>query len=791
MNTGTDELAQACARVLAGRPDESLRAALERFLSEPTAEAANDLGTALIRLGEHEAAERAYEKALELRPDFYKPLNNLGNLLLERGEAAAAVDRLRRATALAPDQPRVWMNLGNALVTAGLDPHEAVSAYERSVELAPTWKALHNLGAVLARLGRADEAVKAFEKATALDPSALGTSISLAETLTACGRREEAAAVFRDVARRIPENPVVMANLLATLETNYYDDVGIEVAERALDKWPEDETILLMYVFLLERNSLLERAEDRLSTMAEGASTPAPLLHLARLRVRQFRYADEAAIIAQAEARFPDHPAVLAQKARLLRHEQKLDEAIATLEQLSASPDCSTDVLETLGATFLDVGDARGAFDVLRRAERAVSNKKLFSRAMLAFVSNAVDGLGAEEISEIHRGFLSAREAALPRLELPPRSLDPERRLRVGYVSPDFRAHSVGMFVEPILRAHDRDRVEVVCYSTTTLRLDETSARIQSLDLEWRDVKKLSDFAFAELVVADRIDVLVDLAGWTSEQRMQSFQMQPAPVRVTYLGYPNTTGLAEMQYRITDEWADPPSADRLFVEKLVRLPRCAWAFHLMDPPPPVATRPRDQPIVFGSFNNLQKTSATTLDLWGRILARAPGSRLLLKSKQLQYERARARILGELTRRGVDPERVELRERTSSRREHLDAYAEIDIGLDPFPYNGTTTTCEALTMGVPVVSLRGETPASRVGYSLLRGVGLADLCAEDGESYVEAAVALASNRSRLRELRRTLRSTMATSELGDTVGLTRAIEDAYRTMWRTFVASGGK
>lgn len=787
METGPDDLVETARSILAQQPNDALEAALAKWVDAGTGDAANDLGTAFIKLGRKDLAERAYEKALALAPDLYKPHNNLGNLLLERGDAAGAVDRLRRAAALAPDQPRVWLNLGNAILAAGLDPLEGAKAYERSLGLAPTWKAAHNLGAVLARMGQPAEAAAAFQRAVELDPGALGSWISLAEVLAACRRRKEAAAIFRDVAARVPPEPLVVANLLATLETNYFDEVGIEVAERWLDVWPEDETILLMYVFLLERCGLLERAEKRFLAGTETASSPAPLLHLARLRARQFRYEDEARLIARAEKRFPEHPAVLAQKARMLRHEQKLDEAIAVLEKLAAAPDCSIDVLEALGSTFLDVGDANGCYAVLKRAEAAATNKKLFSRTMLAFVSNAVDTLTADEVAAVHRGFLTAREAGLPRLEVPERSLDPERRLRIGYVSPDLRAHAVGMFFEPILMAHDRERFEVVCYSTTTLKLDETTRRIQSLDLTFHDVRNQSDFALAEQIVDDQIDVLVDLAGWTSEGRLSTFQMNAAPIRVTYLGYPNTTGLAEMQYRITDEWADPPSADRLFTETLVRLPRCAWAFDLVEAPPEVVPRRKDGPIVFGSFNNLQKTSATTLDLWARILDRVPGSRLLLKSKQLQHAKARQRILGELTSRGLDPARVELRERTSSRFTHLEAYGEIDIGLDPFPYNGTTTTCEALTMGVPVVSLRGQAPASRVGYSLLRAVGLADLCVETGDAYVETAVALAADRSRLDGLRRSLRSDLKRSELGDTVGLTRAIEQAYRQMWRTYVA----
>ncbi|NUO47953.1 MAG: hypothetical protein HOV80_03760, partial [Polyangiaceae bacterium] len=297
-----------------------------------------------------------------------------------------------------------------------------------------------------------------------------------------------------------------------------------------------------------------------------------------------------------------------------------------------------------------------------------------------------------------------------------------------------------------------------------------------------------NDFELARQIVDDSIDVLVDLTGWTSEQRMQSFIMRPAPVLVTYLGYPNTTGLEEIDYRITDRRADPPGADALYAEKLFRLPRCAWGFGLTEKTPSIKDRSADAPIVFGSFNNLRKTTATTLDLWARVLARVPESRLLLKSKQLKHARAKARVMDELSSRGVDPSRVELRSMTLHRYDHLDAYGEMDIALDTFPYNGTTTTCEALYMGVPVVSLQGETPASRVGASLLQAVGLPDLSTTDGDAYVETAVRLSRDRQRVSELRATLRERLRASELGDQRGMARALEDAYRQMWSAWVGS---
>ncbi len=790
MNTGSDDLSAMTRAALEKTPDASLEAALVRWREAPTGEAANDLGTALVKLGHKELAERAYRIALEENPQAYKPYNNLGNLLLERGNVDESVGYLRRAASLAPDQARVWLNLGNALAAQAEDAEAAVAAYERSISLVPTWKAHHNLGALKARLGLAEEAISSFERALSLDPKAIGTTISLAEMLVASGRRREADAMFRDVAKRLPRLPHVAASFLATLEVCYLDDVAADVAEEFLDEWPDDETLLLLYVFILERNGALARAEKRFLARADVSSGPGPLLHLARLRARQFRRADEAEFIRWAERRFPDHPAVLAQKARMLRYDQKLDEAIEVVERLVREPGCSSDAFEVLAGTMLDIGDARSAYEAMKEAERRALSAKHFSRSMLAYVSNAVSGLSAEEVAAEHRGFPSSKAAALGRLSLRLRSLDPDRRLRIGYVSPDFRAHSVGMFIEPILREHDRDRFDIHCYSTTTLAHDFVTERIRAMDLAFTDVKVDSDYALAERVVSDEIDILVDLAGWTSEQRMFAFQMCPAPIRISYLGYPNTTGVEEMQYRITDGWADPPGAERLYSEELIRLGRCAWAFAPVDPPEEVALRPASSPIVFGSFNNLLKVSEETIGLWARVLHAVEGSRLLLKSRQLMHRRARDRILNEFAAHGILPERIELRERTAARRSHLAAYGDVDIALDPFPYNGTTTTCEALLMGVPVVTLHGQTPASRVGHSLMRAIGLSELSCQTEDAYVAKAAELAHDPARVRALRLTLRDRLRASELGDVKDLTRALEGAFRATWARYVASDG-
>jgi len=301
-----------------------------------------------------------------------------------------------------------------------------------------------------------------------------------------------------------------------------------------------------------------------------------------------------------------------------------------------------------------------------------------------------------------------------------------------------------------------------------------------------REILHVPDERVADWIRQDQIDILVDLSGHTSGERLRVFARKPAPVQVTALGYPGTTGLTAMDWRLTDEWTDPPGKhDRFYAEKLYRLSPSAWCY---DPPtdaPAVAERPGDAPIVFGSFNNHAKISATTLDLWAAILRENPSSRLLMKSGGLMEPLVVRETRRIFERLGIDPERLDLRGNTDKRQAHLQMYSEVDIALDTYPYNGTTTICEALWMGVPVVSLVGSDHLSRVGLSLLSNVGLGELAVASQEKYIRAALDLAGDRSGLAKLRSTLRQRMRASPLMDATGYARRVERAYRTMWHAW------
>jgi predicted O-linked N-acetylglucosamine transferase (SPINDLY family) len=322
---------------------------------------------------------------------------------------------------------------------------------------------------------------------------------------------------------------------------------------------------------------------------------------------------------------------------------------------------------------------------------------------------------------------------------------------------------------------------------------DAVTERFRAQADQWRDIAKTNDDAAAQLVRDDRIDILIDLAGHTSGHRLLVFARRPAPVQVTYQGYPNTTGLNQIQYRLTDALADPPGAtDACYAERLIRLPRTGWCYQPPDPAPDVAPPPAlsNGFVTFGSFNRLSKVSPAIAQLWSRVVSAVPGSRFVFKTFGLEDPATAEYVRGMFKQHGLEPDRLILLPPAPSALAHLEMYAQMDVALDTYPYHGTTTTCEALWMGVPTIALVGAVHASRVSFSLLSNIGLADLAAQSPDEFVEAAARTAGDVPRLAELRRTMRDRMRASPLMDAAAFCRDVEAAYRQMWRAWCESGG-
>ena len=390
----------------------------------------------------------------------------------------------------------------------------------------------------------------------------------------------------------------------------------------------------------------------------------------------------------------------------------------------------------------------------------------------------------AESFAE-HLAYAQRFEAPLRADWLPhANSREPGKRLKIGYVSPDFRAHSVAFFIEPVLAHHDPEQIDVYCYYSHSI-LDEVTLRLKSLVQHWRDISAISDDEAAKQIREDGIDILVDLAGHTAEGRLQIFARKPAPVQATWLGYPCTTGLSAMDYRISDAHADPIGmSEPYYSETVYRLPDTFDCYAAPRHAPQVGALPAlaQGGITFGSFNNLAKLSREVRTLWAQVLLSVPGSRLFLKTAALTDAATRQRLTDDFASHGIGGERLIFASRDTTHTEHLNRYNQIDIGLDPFPYNGVTTTFEAMWMGVPVVTLSGNSFYSRMGVSMLTNLRMADLIADTPEDYVKIAARLAGDLGRLKALRAGLRLRLANSLLTDANRFTRNLEKAYREMW---------
>ena len=499
---------------------------------------------------------------------------------------------------------------------------------------------------------------------------------------------------------------------------------------------------------------------------------------------------DEAAAAIQEAIRLqPDYAVAHNNLGLVLKGLGRIDDSIESYRQaIRLQPDLS-EAYSNLGNAILGRGGFNNEAIILHRHAIGLRPNYAPFHSDLLYALNYDPDCDAGMIYEEHR-LWSQRHAEPLRQSIGPHinNRDPDRNLRIGYVSGDFRQHAVSHFFISLLENHDRGAFEIFCYANVP-NPDGMTERMKRSCNVWRNIVGVSDEAVAQMVRADGIDILVDLSGHSGGHRPLVFA-PPAPIQVSYLGYPNTTGMVAIDYRFTDALADPPGmTDHLNAEKLWRLPECAWCYQPLEDPPTIQPR-GSGPITFGCFNSFAKVNPRIMAVWAELLRRVPGSRLLLKSVGGGEVSSRQRLSGQFVEHGVSGEQIEIVGWVNHPRQHLEHYQQVDVALDTFPYHGTTTTCEALWMGVPVVSMAGQTHLSRVGVSLLNCVGLPELIAESTEEYVSIAADLAKDLPRLAELRRTLRPRMQGSALMDAPRFTRNVEAAYRQMWRNWCAEPG-
>ncbi len=586
----------------------------------------------------------------------------------------------------------------------------------------------NNHGLLLTDLLRFDEAIVEFENAIKLEPGRVEGHYNLGITLGKAGRPADSVAAYQAALRVGPHHAMARLNLGTALAT----------ADRM------DEAI----------------AHYRSVLREEPANAP-----------------------------------VAVNLGSLLKDLARLDEAIALYRTgLSIAPN-DPEAHSNLGVALKDSGDIRAALDSFRRAVELAPHRAEI-RSNLIYSCYMDPDLPAIEIVEEHRRWNRAHAAPLRSEWRPhPNDRSPERPLRIGYVSPDLRDHVVGHTLLPAYEAHDRGPFELFCYSGA-FPADAVTARFRSVSAHWRETANLSDAQVAAQIREDRVDILVDLSLHTAFNRLLTFARKPAPVQVSWLGYPGGNGLEAMDYRITDPYLDPPAqavADGF--EEPLRLPH-AWCCYRPPAGSPEASElpcERNRIVTFGSFNNFAKINQRVLAVWAEILASVPGSRLLMVLKGSQKEQ----IVRFFAERGIGADRVEFLayypaaagvKGGTAPPAYLERYHRIDIALDPFPYNGMTTTFDALWMGVPVIALIGTMTLGRASWSLLSNVGLPELAARSEQDYVRIAAELAADLPRLEGLRATLRQRLQTSPLLDATGFTRHLEAAWRTIWRRWCAA---
>ena len=703
--------------------------------------------------------------------------------------------RLSQADALYGEILDTVPNHADALHLSGLVSHQrgdytnAYGLISKAVQANPEQPVFFNsLGLVLQAFGRLDEGVASFRKALSIKPDFAEAAYNLGVSQQTSLQLEDAVASYRMALTIRPDYANASSNLGAALQALGQLDPAVTCYRQALSIQPDSaETLTNLGNVFHELHRLDEAVDCYHQAIAINPAYAAACNNLGNVLQAQDRLDEAVDCYRQALALKPDYAEACSNLGNVLQAQSQLDEAVDCYRQALALKPAYAEAHYNLGNVLQDQGRLDEAVASYRQA-LSIKPEYPHAHSNLLFCLNYHPRMAAEEVFREHLRWDEMQASRYSPRKLPAVDGNHQRRLRIGYVSRDLRQHSVSHFIEPLLREHDRNEVDIFCYSDVA-RPDSITQRLKALSDHWLDTVHMSDEALAQQIASDRIDILVDLAGHTAHNRLLVFSRKPAAVQISWLGYPHSTGLRAMDYRLVDAVTDPVDEASYASETLVRLENGFLCYQAPPEAPPPAAPPcmQNGRITFGSFNNPTKLASSTLDTWAALLACVPNSQLLLKDKLFADAGNRVTFLNRLARHGISGERITLLGFVPEQGEHLALYSRMDIALDPFPYNGTTTTCEALWMGVPVISLRGDRHAARVGASLLTQIGMTELIATSPKVYVEIATKLADDQRQLNRLRQELRPKLKSSSLCDAPAFALKIEEAYRAIWRASYA----
>lgn len=675
--------------------------------------------------------------------------------LLE-GKHALALSTIEPALKLQPGNAALWCTRGIAHRLA-LAYDAALADYQHANWLDPAdVRTLGNLGEWYLARNAFEQALTWLDSALALDPAYYEVRVNRVVALIELRRLEQAHAEATQLVQDYPTQPEPYGNLGNVLYSEGKLKEAIAQYKKAVEIRPDYAEAHFSLVVLQGFSAHQELVVDYLERCIEEKGETHQRLTLLAVAHKECG---------------------------------NLEKAMALSRKILESYPADVRAKVNLAGCLSDMGYPEQALEFYQDLSHDGKNQMVMASNEL-FELNYLPAMSREDVFHRHLAWADKYEMpfAVP-AQFDDRNRDPHRKLKVGYVSADFCAHPVGFLLRDVVRAHDRDHVEIHCFSAG-VKSDTTTTDIAAAATHWSDVVFETAQELADHIREAQIDILVDLSGHTGNHRLLAFALRPAPVQATWLGYFNTTGMSSMDYFISDPHTSPPDNGQLFSEHVLHLPHTRFCFSAPAYAGEVAPAPvlKNHCVTFGSFNRLPKLSPQVLDAWARILLAVPSSRLLLKAAALADESVCQQFVERLAGRGIDAARLELRG-ASVHHEMFEEYGHMDIALDPFPFNGGMTTLEALWMGVPVVTLEGNTVVSRQSYSALANLGLAhELAFPDVDAYVAGAIELAQNPERLATLRSHIRARMQASPLCQPEQFTRDLEALYRRMWQAWCAN---